>query len=136
MKKQPLSQTNPFLKDSEERNYWITTTVTSSASIEGVHLSEEALKILRKLAQPSNTFTGSPPDHGRKYPFHRTVIALYSRLDSGNVDRHRSLTHSMALSASMLDPPLKSVTTGPESKVSPTAWGTIRHRCGPKLNAN
>jgi len=34
MKKQPLSQTNPFLKDPEERKIWITTTVTSSASIE------------------------------------------------------------------------------------------------------
>ena len=48
MKKQPLSQTNPFLKDPEERKFWITTTVASSASIEGVHLSKEALEALRK----------------------------------------------------------------------------------------
>jgi len=48
MKKQPLSQTNPFLKDPEERKFWITTTVTSSASIEGVHLSKEALETLQK----------------------------------------------------------------------------------------
>ena len=48
MKKLPLSQTNPYLKDPEERQFWITTTVTSSASIEGVHLSKEALEILRK----------------------------------------------------------------------------------------
>lgn len=48
MKKQQLSQTNPFLKDPEERKFWITTTVTSSASIEGVHLSKEALETLRK----------------------------------------------------------------------------------------
>jgi hypothetical protein len=46
MKKQPLSQTNPFLKDPEERKFWITTTVTSSASIEGVHLSKEALELI------------------------------------------------------------------------------------------
>jgi hypothetical protein len=48
MKKQPLSQTNPFLKDPEERKFWIATTVTSSASIEGVHISKEALETLRK----------------------------------------------------------------------------------------
>ncbi len=48
VKKPPLTHTNPYLKDPEERKFWITTTVTSSASIEGVHLSEETLKILRK----------------------------------------------------------------------------------------
>jgi hypothetical protein len=48
MKKLPLSQTNPYLKDPEERKFWITTTVTSSASIEGVQLSEGALEFLRK----------------------------------------------------------------------------------------
>src|SRR4030042_6389838 len=36
----PLSQTNPFLKDPEERRFWLFTTVTSSAAIEGVHLSQ------------------------------------------------------------------------------------------------
>ncbi len=51
MKKLPLSQTNPYLKDPEERQFWITTTVTSSASIEGIHLSEDALKMLRKSCQ-------------------------------------------------------------------------------------
>jgi hypothetical protein len=47
-KKLPLSQTNPFLKDPKERQYWLFTTVTSSAAIEGVHLSKEALEILKK----------------------------------------------------------------------------------------
>jgi hypothetical protein len=48
MKKAPLSQTNPFLKDPGDRKFWIVTTVTSSASIEGVHLSKEALETVRK----------------------------------------------------------------------------------------
>lgn len=47
-KKPPLSQTNPFLKDPQDRRFWITTTVTSSASIEGVHFSKVALKPLSK----------------------------------------------------------------------------------------
>ena len=48
MKKPPLSRTNPFLKDPEDRRYWLITTVTSSAAIEGVNLSKEALEVLRK----------------------------------------------------------------------------------------
>ena len=47
-KKLPLSQTNPFLKDPEERRFWLFMTVTSSAAIEGVHLSKEALEKLQK----------------------------------------------------------------------------------------
>jgi hypothetical protein len=47
-KKPPLSQTNPFLKDPEERRFWLFMTVTSSAAIEGVHLSKEALEKLQK----------------------------------------------------------------------------------------
>jgi len=44
MKKLPLSQTNPFLKDPEERRFWLFTTVASSAAIEGVHLSKKVLE--------------------------------------------------------------------------------------------
>lgn len=47
-KKPPLSQTNPYLKDPAERRYWVLTTVTSSAAIEGIHLPKEELEILRK----------------------------------------------------------------------------------------
>ena len=47
MKKIPLSKTNPFLKNPEDRRFWLFKTVTSSAAIEGVHLSREALEILR-----------------------------------------------------------------------------------------
>jgi len=43
MKKLPLSQTNPFLKDPEERRFWLFTTVASSAAIEGVHLYKKGL---------------------------------------------------------------------------------------------
>jgi hypothetical protein len=48
MKKIPLSQTNPFLKDPVERRFWLFKTVTSSAAIEGVHLSREVLEKLRE----------------------------------------------------------------------------------------
>lgn len=47
-KKPPLSQTNPFLKDIQERNFLLTTTVTSSASIEGIHFSKVARESLHK----------------------------------------------------------------------------------------
>jgi hypothetical protein len=65
MKKLPLSQTNPYLKDPEERQFWITTTVTSSASIEGVHLSEEALELLRKRS-PTFTYVYGKSSGSRK----------------------------------------------------------------------
>jgi len=48
MKSLPLSQTNPFLKDPVERRFWLFTTVTSSAAIEGVHLSKEVLEKLQE----------------------------------------------------------------------------------------
>jgi len=48
MKKLPLSQTNPFLRDPKGRRFWLFTTVTSSAAIEGVHLSK---KVLEKLQE-------------------------------------------------------------------------------------
>ena len=48
MKNLPLSQTNPFLKDPVERRFWLFTTVTSSAAIEGVHLSREVLEKLQE----------------------------------------------------------------------------------------
>ncbi len=65
MKKLPLSQTNPYLKDPAERQYWIATTVTSSASIEGVHLSEEMLKFLRKSC-PTLTYVYGKSSGSRK----------------------------------------------------------------------
>lgn len=65
MKKLPLSQTNPYLKDPAERQFWIETTVTSSASIEGVHLSEEVLKILRKSC-PNFTYAYGKSSGSRK----------------------------------------------------------------------
>lgn len=58
MKKPPLTQTNPYLRDPEERKFWITTTVTSSASIEGVRFSEETLKSLRKSCPTLNPVYG------------------------------------------------------------------------------
>jgi hypothetical protein len=48
MKKLPLSQTNPFLKDPGDRRFWLFKTVTSSAAIEGVHLSREVLEKLQE----------------------------------------------------------------------------------------
>jgi hypothetical protein len=48
MKMPPLSQTNPFLKDPVERRFWLFKTVTSSAAIEGVHLSKEVLAKLKE----------------------------------------------------------------------------------------
>ena len=48
MKNLPLSQTNPFLKDPMERRFWLLTTVTSSAAIEGVHLSKEVFEKLQE----------------------------------------------------------------------------------------
>lgn len=36
--KQPLSATNPFLKDPKERAYWIRLTVLSSARVEGIRI--------------------------------------------------------------------------------------------------
>ncbi len=48
MKKLPLSQTNPFLKDPGERRFWLFTTVTSSAAVEGVHLSKAVLEKLQE----------------------------------------------------------------------------------------
>jgi hypothetical protein len=47
MEKQPLSRTNPFLREPKDRFFWIVTTVTSSTSIEGVHFEKEALEALR-----------------------------------------------------------------------------------------
>jgi len=48
MKKIPLSRTNPFLKDPVERRFWLFTTVTSSAAIEGMRLSREVLEKLQE----------------------------------------------------------------------------------------
>jgi hypothetical protein len=52
-KKPPLSQTNPYLKDPAERRYWVLTTVTSSAAIEGIHFSKEELEILQRETKPT-----------------------------------------------------------------------------------
>jgi hypothetical protein len=47
-KEPPLSETNPYLKDTylkdpKERRYWILTTVVSSAAIEGVRFSRKSV---------------------------------------------------------------------------------------------
>jgi len=60
MKNLPLSQTNPFLKDPVERRFWLFTTVTSSAAIEGVHLSREALGILQNETHFPKLANGKP----------------------------------------------------------------------------
>ena len=45
-KKPPLSETNPYLKDPDERRFWIRTTVVSSTAIEGVHFSRKQVERL------------------------------------------------------------------------------------------
>ena len=60
MKKLPLSKTNPFLKDPAERRFWLFKTVTSSAAIEGVHLSREAIEILRNETHTPKLTNGKP----------------------------------------------------------------------------
>jgi hypothetical protein len=66
MKKIPLSKTNPFLKNPEDRRFWLFKTVTSSAAIEGVHLSREALKILRNETPIPKLTNGKPLKIKRK----------------------------------------------------------------------
>ena len=66
MKKLPLSKTNPFLKDPAERRFWLFKTVTSSAAIEGVHLSKEALEILRDETYIPKLANGKPSKLKRK----------------------------------------------------------------------
>ncbi|MGE5698877.1 MAG: hypothetical protein ACM31N_02270 [Deltaproteobacteria bacterium] len=45
-KKPPLSETNPYLKDPEERRFWIRTTLFSSAAIEGIRFSRKEVERL------------------------------------------------------------------------------------------
>jgi hypothetical protein len=66
MKKIPLSKTNPFLKNPEDRRFWLFKTVTSSAAIEGVHLSREALEILRNKTSTPKPTNGKPLKIKRK----------------------------------------------------------------------
>jgi len=66
MKKIPLSKTNPFLKNPEDRRFWLFKTVTSSAAIEGVHLSREALEILRNETLIPKLTNGKPSKIKRK----------------------------------------------------------------------
>jgi hypothetical protein len=65
MKKLPLSQTNPFLKDPGERRFRLFTTVRSSAAIEGVHLSKEDLAKLQEdwdsTIKPIYAVSSEPP---------------------------------------------------------------------------
>jgi hypothetical protein len=65
MKNLPLSQTNPFLKDPVERRFWLFTTVTSSAAIEGVHLSKGVLEKLledwESTIKPVYAVSSEPP---------------------------------------------------------------------------
>jgi hypothetical protein len=66
MKKLPLSKTNPFLKNHEERRFWLFKTVTSSAAIEGVHLSRETIEILRNETPTPKLTNGKPLKIKRK----------------------------------------------------------------------
>lgn len=52
-KKLPLSKTNPYLQDPADRRYWVVTTVTSSAAIEGIHLSKEEIELLQGETKPT-----------------------------------------------------------------------------------
>jgi len=65
MKHLPLSQTNPFLKDPMERRFWLFTTMTSSATIEGVHLSKGVLEKLQEdwesTIKPVYAVSSEPP---------------------------------------------------------------------------
>jgi len=66
MKKLPLSKTNPFLKNPEDRRFWLFKTVTTSAAIEGVHLSREDLEILQCGIQNPKLIAGKPSKIKRK----------------------------------------------------------------------
>ncbi len=44
--KAPLSETNPYLKDPQERRFWIRTTVVSSAAVDGVQFSRKEVERL------------------------------------------------------------------------------------------
>ena len=66
MKKLLLSKTNPFLNNPEERRFWLFKTVTSSAAIEGVHLSREVIEILRNETSISKLTNGKPSKLKRK----------------------------------------------------------------------
>jgi Fic family protein len=66
MKKIPLSKTNPFLKNPEDRRFWLFKTVTSSAAIEGVHLSREDLEILQCGTHIPKLIVGKPSKIKRK----------------------------------------------------------------------
>lgn len=66
MKKIPLSKTNPFLKNPEDRRFWLFKTVTSSAAIEGVHLSREGIEILRNETAILKLANGKPSKIKRK----------------------------------------------------------------------
>ena len=66
MKIVPLSKTNPFLKNPEERRFWLLKTVPSSAAIEGVHLSKEAIEILRNETSTPKLTNGKPLKIKRK----------------------------------------------------------------------
>ena len=66
MKIVPLSKTNPFLKNPEDRRFWLFKTVTSSAAIERVRLSREALEILRNETLIPKLTNGKPSKIKRK----------------------------------------------------------------------
>ena len=44
MKKKPLSETNPYLKDPEKRRKGMITNVVSSSAIEGIKVSKKTIE--------------------------------------------------------------------------------------------
>jgi hypothetical protein len=52
-KKPPLSETNPYLTDPKERQFWIRTTVLSSAAIEGIRFSRKEVEHLLDDGHPA-----------------------------------------------------------------------------------
>jgi hypothetical protein len=66
MKNLPLSKTNPFLKNPEDRRSWLFKTVTTSAAIEGVHFSMEDLEILQCGTHIPKLIAGKPSKLKRK----------------------------------------------------------------------
>ncbi len=78
MRKKPLTETNPYLKDPTQRQSLLWTAVSSSSTIEGARVgAPERLSLLKPSIQP--TALGNPqrpPDHVAENPFHRPVISV------------------------------------------------------------
>lgn len=60
MKKQPLSQTNSYLRDPEKRKLALVRSVLSSSAVEGIKLTAQDLAALQNLSpNPANSRPGS-----------------------------------------------------------------------------